>query len=795
VSDSSSILGRTVSHYRVLEKLGAGGMGEVYRAHDERLDRDVAIKILPPSARDNQDARNRLLEEARSASQLNHSHICTVYEVGEENGVAFIAMEFIAGRSLSAIIPPDGLPTEQVVRYGAQISDALAHAHQRRIVHRDLKPANVTVTPDGNAKVLDFGLATRFRAEEIDAVTRSQVNLGKSEPLAGTLPYMAPEQLRGNPADARSDIWEMGVLLYEMASGRQPFSGRSGFELTSAILRDPPPPLPHHIPIGLAAVIGRCVAKDPSARYQNAGEVRSALEMLGATATGGSIAAPRLAPSGLGSKVAVFTWLIAGLAALFAVLFAFNIGGWRERLVHRSTTPVIRSLAVLPLANLSGDPSQDFFADGMTAELIREISKITQLRVVSRTSVMTYKGTHTPLPQIARELGVNTLLEGSVARSGDRVRIGVGLYDGTSERELWSETFERNLIDVLTLQEEVAHAVAVRIRLKVSPSPAKRPSTNPEGYDLYLKGRYSLDQGNEDQLKLAFVYFRQGIEKDPQFAPLYAGLADAYARLPFYTDTRPSEAFPEAKEAAAKALHLDPTLAEAHASMAYVLNYYDWDRSGAEQEFKDALELDPNDAAAHHAYGRFLASTGRVDEARAELNRAQELDPLSLIIQSNAGMIAYFARQYEDAIRQLQKVLELDPKFPVPYWGMAMCLEQQKKYPEALAQFEKGIELSGRGANGIASLAHTYGLAGQDSEAKKILVELKERSRSKYVSSYQFAVIYLGLGQNERAIAALEDAYRERSTLLGYLKMDPRFDPLRSDARFQDLLSRIHLVK
>jgi TolB-like protein/Flp pilus assembly protein TadD len=784
-----------LGHYRLLERVGAGGMGEVYRAHDERLDRDVAIKILPVGVRNDVAARNRLLEEARSASQLNHSHICTVYEVGEENGVAFIAMEFIAGRPLSAIIPPDGLSVEQVVRYGVQIADALAHAHQRRIVHRDLKPANVTVTPDGNAKVLDFGLATRFRAEEIDVVTRSQVNLGKSEPLAGTLPYMAPEQLRGEPADARSDIWEIGVLLYEMASGRQPFSGHSGFELTSAILRDPPPPLPDHIPTGLAAVIGKCMAKDPSARYQNAGEVRSALEMLGATTTAASIATPRLAPSGLGSKVAVFTWVIVGLAALFAVLFALNVGGWRERFVHRSTTPVFSSLAVLPLANLSGDPSQDFFVDGMTAELIREISKITQLRVVSRTSVMTYKGTHTPLPQIARELGVNALLEGSVARSGNRVRIGVGLYDGSSERELWSETFERNLNDVLTLEEEVAHAIAVRIRLKVSPSPGKRSSTNPEAYDLYLKGRYSLDQGNEDQLNLALAYFRQGIEKDPQFAPLYAGLADAYARLPFYTDTRPSEAFPEAKEAAAKALHLDPTLAEAHASMAYVLNYYDWDRSGAEQEFKHALELNPNDAAAHHAYGRFLASTGRVDEARVELNRAQELDPLSLIIQSNAGMIAYFARQYDDAIRMLQKVLQLDPKFPVPYWGMAMCFEQQKKYPEALAQFEKGIELSGRGANGIASLAHAYGLAGQDAETKKILVELKDRSKSKYVSSYQFAVIYLGLGQNERAIVALEDAYRERSTLLGYLKMDPRFDPLRSDRRFQDLLSRIHLAK
>jgi len=781
-----------LGHYRLLEQIGAGGMGEVYRARDERLDRDVAIKILPSSIRDDLPARKRLLDEARSASQLNHAHICTIYEVNEEGGVAFIALEYIAGKPLSAIIPPDGLPTEQVVRYGIQIADALAHAHQRRIVHHDLKPANVTVTPDGKAKVLDFGLATRLRSEELEEATRSQVNLGESEPLAGTLPYMAPEQLRGEAADARSDIWALGVLLYEMASGHRPFSGGSGFELTSAILRDPAPPLPDRVPGGLAAVIQKCMAKDPAARYQSAGEVRSASETLGATE--GSLPAPRVAPPGAGPKAAAFTWTMAGLAAVFVVLFALNIGGLRERLIHRSSTaPAIRSLAVLPLANLSGDASQDFFADGMTAELIREISKIAGLRVVSRTSVMSYKGTHTPLPQIARELNVNALLEGSVARSGNQVRIAVGLYDGVSERELWSGTFDRDLNDVLALEDEVGHAIAVQIRLKTAASPGTRASINPEAYDLYLKGRYSLDQGTEDDLKLAFVYFRQGIEKDPQYAPLYAGLADAYARLPFYTDTRPSEAFPEAKAAAARALQLEPTLAEAHASMAYVLNYYDWDRSGAEQEFKRALELNPNDAAAHHAYGRFLASMGRVDEARAELGRAQELDPLSLGIQSNVGMIAYFARQYDDALQQLQKVLELNPKFPVPYWGTGMCYEQLKKYPEAVAQFQKGIELSGRGANGIGSLAHAYGLAGQGAEAQKILSELRDRAKTKYVSSYQFAVIYLGLGQNERAIAALEEAYRERSTLLGYLKMDPRFDPIRSDPRFQDLMSRIHL--
>ncbi|MBV8476172.1 MAG: protein kinase [Acidobacteria bacterium] len=783
-----------LGQYCLFEQIGSGGMGEVYRARDERLHREAAIKILPLSLRDDIPARTRLLDEARSASQLNHSHICTIYEVGEDNGVAFIAMEYVKGRPLSHIIPPDGLSNEQVVHYGTQVADALAHAHQHGIVHRDLKPANITVTPDGQTKVLDFGLATRVRSDVMEEITRSRFNLHKNEPLAGTLPYMAPEQLRCQPADPRSDIWALGVVLYEMASGRRPFSGNSGSELTTAILRDPPPPLPVHTSTALAAVIRRCTAKDPAARYRTAGEVRSALETLAVPAT--SIPALSAARSP-GRRAAVLRLSAAlSFAVLFGLLLFFNIGRLRERFAPRSIAAGIHSLAVLPLANLAGDASQDFFADGMTAELIGALSKIQGLRVVSRTSVMQYRGTHTPLPQIARELNADALLEGSVARSGNHVRIVLGLYEGAADRELWSQNFERELNDVLALEQEVAHAVAVQIRLRISSSgETRRMSAKPEAYDLYLKGRYALDQGSEQQLRLAFVYFHQGIEKDAQFAPLYAGLADASSRLPFYTDIPPSAAFPDAKNAAVKALQLDPALPEAHASMAYVLNYYDWDRLGAEQEFKRALELNPNDAAVHDIYGRFLASLGRIEEARTQLDRAQELDPLSLLIQSNAGMVSYFARQYDDALARLRKVLELDPRFPVPYWGIAMCYEQEKRYAEAIVQFQKAIKLSGPDANGIASLAHAYGLAGQDAEVQKLLVELKHRSKKEYVSSYQFALIHLGLGENDRAIAALEAAYGERSTLLGYLKMDPRFAPLRSDSRFQDLLRRIRLAQ
>src|SRR5882724_2805716 len=464
--------------------------------------------------------------------------------------------------------------------------------------------------------------------------------------------------------------------------------------------------------------------------------------------------------------------------------------GWANR------SPTLSFPRSVVRASVSPYAGQDYLADGLTEALTTDLGKLSVLRVISRTSTIQYKGTKKSIPEIARELHVDAVVEGAVLRSGDKVRITAQLIDAPADRHVWAETYDRDLRDVLALQADVARAIAVQIRGKLSSSPQLHGASplNPEAYELYLKGRYSRDEGTEDGLKLAFAYFRQALERDPQYAPAYAGLADSYARLPFYSETRPEEAFPKAKAAATKALQLDQTLAEAHASMAYVKTYYDWDWAGAEAEFRRGLELNPNYADVHHSYSRFLASLGRVAEARAELKRAQELDPLSLLVQANAGVISYFGREYDQAIQELQKIKELNPKFAVPYWGIGLSYEQKGMYQEAVDQLQKGIAVSGgRGVNSIASLAHAYGLAGQHGEAQKILAELEKRSKKTYVSSYQIALVYLGLGQNDKAMKHLDNAYQEHSTLLTYLKMDPRFDPLRSDPRFQDLVHRVGL--
>jgi eukaryotic-like serine/threonine-protein kinase len=778
-----------LGRYRLLEQIGTGGMGVVYRARDERLDRDTAIKILPPGIRDDLPARNRLLDEARSASQLNHSHICSVYEVGEESGVSFIAMEYVAGRPLSAVIPPDGLPTEQVIHFGVQISDALAHAHLRRVVHRDLKPDNILVSREGNIKVLDFGLATRMQDEEIAVVTRSQAMLSESDPLAGTLPYMAPEQLRGESADSRADIWALGVLLYEMTCGRRPFWAQTGFEVISAILRDPPPPLPENVPPGLAAIIRKCLMKDPAARYQSAAEVRSALETLGSGMA--SIPLTPAATSTPGTQHSPIFWGVLGMVAVMVILVAADVGGLRDRVARRSAMSGLRSLAVLPLQNLSGDPAEDYYADGMTEELTTQLAQISALRVISRTSAMRYKDTKKSLPQVAHELQVDAVVEGSVMRSGDRVRITAQLIQASNDKHLWARSYEGDSRDVLGLQQDVAKAIADEIEVELTPQEQTRLSNprpvNPAAHEAYLKGNY-LNKGSSAQQIKAKDYFEQAIRIDPNYGPAYAGLADYYWSA---LSIRPRDAMPKAKENALHALELDPDLAQAHYELAAIHFYGDWDWAGAEKEFRRAIEFSPSDAESHRFYSFFLAALDRKEEAATEIRMAQELDPLSVSTQVTAGFVPYFAREYEKAIAQCQKALELDPNSAGAYDCLGSSYLAEGMYEQALAAFHKAVSLSNNDPARLVGLGRAYALADQKSDALGVLDQLRQTSRHDYLPPYFFASIYAALGEKDKAFAALDHAFTEHDIYLAWLKVDGAMDPLRDDPRFSELLHRV----
>ncbi len=780
------MIGQTLGHYHIEARLGEGGMGVVYRARDTQLERTVALKLLGKRLPADDAARARLLREARSASALNHPHICTIYEVGEAGGEVYIAMEYVEGRPLSAVIPGQGLPVEQVLRYGTQMADALAHAHERGVIHRDLKSSNVAITPQGRAKILDFGLAKRLRDEELEGVTRSAAALTAAGAIVGTLAYLAPEVLQGKPADARSDLWGLGVVLYEMAAGKLPFQGQTGFELSSAVLREPPAPLPAGVPAGLRAVILRCLAKDPGERYQRAGEVRAALEAL---QSGAAVAAVsdrrqrrrRLALAG------------GALAAILAVLAALNINRVRERLRGRASTAQIESLAVLPLENLSHDPEQEYFADGMTEELITDLAKISALRVISRTSVMRYRRTEKPLPQIARELNVDAVVEGSVERSGNRVRITAQLIQAATDKHLWAESYERDLRDVLSLQDEVARAIASEIKVKLTPQEQTRLASarpvNPEAHELYLKGRYFLNQAGEVAVKKAVNYFLQAIEKDPNYAPAYSGLGDSYAFASYYAYLPAKEANGKSRAAVTKALELDDSLAEAHTSLGVLRQYSDWDLQSAEREFKRAMELNPSYPDAYRWYADGLQARGRFDEAIAMIGRALELDPFSFRTHWIACSLFYFARRYDEAMNEGRKVVELYPEAGTGHATLGLVYEQKGMFPQAILEFQK--------VDAKEDLAHVYALSGRRSDALKLLEELKEASEGESsVRAYDVAVVYAGLGEKEQALEWLEKEYHarhERPSDMVYLGVDPHLDPLRSDPRFKDLLRRVGL--
>ncbi len=792
------MIGKTLSHYHVVEKIGSGGMGEVYRAHDQRLERDVALKVLPTGTLADEATRKRFRKEALALSKLNHPNIATVFDFDTQDGTDFLVMELVEGVTLSDKLAGGPLLEKEITRLGMQLAEALEEAHERGVVHGDLKPGNVMVTAKGQAKVLDFGLAKLVRPT-VASATATTERFTETQGVAGTLPYMAPEQLRGEAVDGRTDIHALGAVLYEMATGRRPFEAKLATALAADIqTKAPRPPreLNRRVSGELERITLKCLEKEPENRYQHANEVAVDLRRLG---TPGSAAAVRSARRPATRRRRVWAAGVA-LVALLAVLVGLNVGGLRKRLLGGATPGQIQSIAVLPLENMMGDAEQDYFVEGMHEALITELSKIGALKVISRTSAMRYKDSDKSVPEIARELGVDAVIEGSVLRVGEQVRITAQLIEAATDRHLWADNFDRELRNILALHSEVAQAIAQEIKVAVTPEQETRLAearpVNPEAYEAYLKGRYHWHKrgvgAGAEGLKEASQYFRQAIEKDPGYALAYAGLADVYVIQPTWGFAPPSERFPRARAAALKALELDESLAQAYASLGFLKVQYDRDWKGAEEDFRRALELNPSYATAHHWYGLLLSMLGKHEGAIAELQSAERLDPFSPIISNNLGRVLYLARRYDRAVQQLQKTVEMHPDFSHGFIELAVPYALMGRHSEALAAGEKGSALP-EVVPIYGYIGWIYARAGRKAEARRVLNRLQELSSQQYIDPGAIATIYFGLGQTEEALNWLEDAYEELGTFrILHINVDPVFDPLREDPRFQSLLRRMN---
>ncbi len=749
--------GRRLLHYRLVEQIGTGGMGRVWRATDTHLDRDVAIKFLSEDLEADPERLARFEHEAKIVAALSHANIVTIHAVEEIEGRRFLVMEMVRGRTLDRIIPPDGLPWMEFADIALDMTNAIAVAHDHGVTHRDIKPRNIMVDEHGRSKVLDFGLARvahPVTAPPVDGGAPTDP-LMTAERLEGTLPYMSPEQLRGDPVDPRSDLFSLGVVLYEMATGKRPFSRETGAELIATILRDDPPPaaeLRPDLPPRLGRILQRTLQKNPGMRYQSARELRRDLERLAEDCRTGQPAA------------------------------------------------TIRSIAVLPLEDFSGDPDSAFFSEGMTEVLLNNLSRIRALKVISRTSVMRYIGVKRPLTEIAGELGVDAIVEGSILRVGRHVRIVVRLIDAIQDRQIWAETYERDLDDVLALQSDVAHMIARQIEVELTPQERAHLSragqrVDPAVHEAYLRGRYFWHKRTAETVRRGLACFEQAIQLDPEYAPAYAGVADSYiVDGGRYLDVEPKIAYNRAGAAALRAVQLDDSLAEAHTSLAAVLTDFNWDWRGADREYRRAIELNPNYATAHSWYAEQLSRMGRHDEAVAEARRALELDPVSIFGNMLVAWILYFARRYLEAIAQATRTLELDPDYATALRILGWGCEETGRYEEAIRAHSRAMDLTGQRPNFTAQLGRAYALAGRCGEARGILAVLMETSRETYVSALDIAIIHAALGDVDTSLDWMDRAYEERSDHLPYIRVNPRLDVLRGHPRFQDLLQRMGLA-
>ena len=794
------LVGQRLGHYDVVSLLGEGGMGTVYLARDTKLGRKVALKLLPGYFTSDAHRLRRFEQEACAASALNHPNILTIYEIGETDGTHFIATEFIEGETLRKRMAGAPMKLGEVLNVAEQVASALAAAHEAGIIHRDIKPENIMVRSDALVKVLDFGIAKLIKqqATSPEATTRAMVKTDL-EVVMGTVHYMSPEQTRGRLVDARTDIWSLGVVLYEMLTRGTPFAGETPSDVIAAILKSEPPGVGddvREVPRELERIVGKCLEKDRDRRYSSVRELLVDLKDLKRDI---DVEAPaRVAESQETQRRILLSrrWLP------ISVLVMLMVAALSYQLLFRGAPTVvsheIKSIAVLPLENLSGDPAQEYFADGMTEALISNLAQIRALsRVISRTTVMRYKGSGKSLQEIARELNVDAVIEGTVHRSGGRVRVTARLIPAATDSPLWARDYERDLSDVLKLQSDLARTVADEIRIQVTPEERARLAAarniNPQAHEAYLLGRY-LSRTNEEDLRQAIGHFERAIQLAPDYSAAYAGLSDAWMRRGVFGAKNRKEVMPLARDAALKAVALDPQLPEGHVALGFVKTL-DWDWAGAEQEIARALELDPNSAEAHERYGDLLMALERHDEAIREIDRAEKLDPLSSNIQSRYGRVLYRARKYEEAVPHLQRAIDLDPNpgNSMPYWILGELYTQMGRYDDAIVSFKKSQSHGGSALAGSVGIAGVYARMGRQKEARRMLAKLKATTHPVIFSDAPIARVYAALGDKDEAFKELFRLVEERNNLATFIKADPPFDNLHSDPRWQELLTRMNL--
>jgi serine/threonine-protein kinase len=758
--------GTQLGPYQILAPLGAGGMGEVYRARDTRLDREVAVKVLPGHLANDPDRLARFEREAKAVAALSHPNILAIYDCGKEHGFSFAVTELLEGETLRERLTHAPLPWRKAVEIGVALADGLAAAHAKGIVHRDLKPENIFLTADGRVKILDFGLARVELSAPPDAPT-GLYQPAPTDPgtVLGTVGYMAPEQVRGQVVDARSDLFALGCVLYELVTSRPAFRRATAADSQAAILREEPPALTApglSIPVELEKLILLCLEKNPELRFQSARDLGFALQVL------------HRGP---------------------------GLGGSDPWAVPRPARPTRRgkaidSLAILPLVNASADPAMDYLCDGITDSIIDNLSQLPKLRVMARSTVFRFKGRDADPCAVGRELQVRAVLTGRVMQRGDRLRIRVELVDAADGALLWGEQYNRPRAEIFVIEEEIARAISARLRLQLTGKEkkrlGKRPTENTEAYELYLRGCHCSAEWTPGSFQRAIDHFTQAIKLDPGYALAYAGLADTYFRAATHW-LPPGQAIPQARAAALRAVELDDQLSEAHASLGVAIQYHDWDWPGAEAEFRRALELKPNSAVARYWYGMFLGEMGRLDEAVAQLRHALDHDPLALHINTFLGVFLGTAGRYPEAVAQLRKTIAMDPAFYLAHTFLGWTLLRMGRLSEALASLTRATELVTDDPTQIAELGFAEGLAGERDRARDRLRKLEELARHRYVSPYERASVYSGLGEKEEAFAWLEKAYAERSVWMVRLKVAFTMEPLRTDPRFAALVRRVGL--